>query len=88
MKNLDIILFGNEYKIKSEDEGTFILNVAKIVDSKMREVHEKYPKLSRLETADYTCLNLVEDFLRNDKEKTEWVKTRIGSLIEKLERIV
>lgn len=88
MKNLDVSIFGNEYKIKTDDEGSFILNVAKIVDSKMREVHEKYPKLSRLETADYTCLNLVEDFLRNDKEKTEWVKTQIGLLIKKLERFV
>jgi len=88
MKNLEVSIFGNEYKIKTDDEGTFILNVAKIVDSKMREVHEKYPKLSRLETADYACLNLVEDYLRQDKEKTEWVKTRIGLLIEKLERVV
>jgi len=87
MKNLVVNIFGNEYKIKTDDESN-ILEVAKIVDNKMREVHEKYPKLSRAETADYTCLNLVEDFLRQDKEKTEWVKSRIGLLIEKLERVV
>ncbi len=88
MKTFDVNIFGNEYKIKSDDESNFILDVAKIVDSKMREVHDKYPKLSRAETADYTCLNLVEDFLRQDKEKAEWVKSRIGLLIEKLESVV
>ena len=88
MKTFDVHIFGNEYKIKSDDESNFILDVARLVDNKMREVHEKYPKLSRAETADYTCLNLVEDYLRNDKEKTEWVKTQIGLLIEKLERVV
>ncbi len=87
MKNLVVNIFGNEYKIKTDNESN-ILEVAKIVDNKMREVHEKYPKLSRAETADYACLNLVEDYLRQDKEKTEWVKSRIGLLIEKLERVV
>jgi cell division protein ZapA (FtsZ GTPase activity inhibitor) len=88
MKSLEVNIFGNEYKIKTDDEGDFILAVAKIVDNKMREVHVKYPKLSRLETADYSCLNLVEDYLRQDREKTEWVRSRIGLLIEKLERVV
>ncbi len=88
MKTLAVSVFGNEYKIKTDDESNFILDVAKIVDQKMREVHEKYPKLSRLETADYACLNLVEDYLRKDKEKTEWVKAQIGLLIEKLEKVV
>jgi cell division protein ZapA len=87
MKNLVVNIFGNEYKIKTDNESN-ILEVAKIVDNKMREVHEKYPKLSRAETADYACLNLVEDYLRQAKEKTEWVKSRIGLLIEKLERVV
>lgn len=87
MKTLVVNIFGNEYKIKTDDDG-FISDVAKIVDKKMREIHEKYPKLSRLETADYACLNLVEDFLRQDKEKTKWVKARIGSLIEKLEKVI
>jgi|UniRef100_A0A7C6EE28 cell division protein ZapA (FtsZ GTPase activity inhibitor) len=88
MKTLDVSIFGNEYKIKTDDEGNLILAVAKIVDQKMREVKEKYPKLSRLETADYACLNLVEDYLRQEKERTEWVKAQIGLLIEKLEKVV
>ncbi|MFB0509771.1 MAG: cell division protein ZapA [bacterium] len=87
MKNLAVNIFGNEYKIKADNEGDFILDVAKIVDSKMREVHEKHPKLSRLETADYACLNLVGDYLRKDKEKTEWAKARIDLLIKKLEKV-
>lgn len=88
MKTLDVSIFGNEYKIKTDDEGNLILAVAKIVDQKMREVKVKYPKLSRLETADYACLNLVEDYLREEKEKTEWVKAQIGLLIEKLGKVV
>ncbi|MEO0093192.1 MAG: cell division protein ZapA [candidate division WOR-3 bacterium] len=88
MKTLNVNIFGNEYKIKTDEEGNLILTVAKIVDQKMREVHERYPKLSRLETADYACLNLVEDYLRQDKEKTEWVKAQIGLLIEKLEKVL
>lgn len=87
MKSLPVTLLGNEYRIQADD-GFNVLEVVKIVDDKLREIHIKHPKLSRTETADYACLNLVGEFLREEQNKKEWTKQRIQTLIEKLERVI
>ena len=88
MKTFTLNVLGSDYKIKTDRNGDYVLNIGKIVDDKMKQINKHYPQGSLGKTAVVTCINLVDDFLTEKQTDIEQTNRRINSLIEKLERIV
>jgi cell division protein ZapA (FtsZ GTPase activity inhibitor) len=88
MKTYNLNVFGSDYKIKTDRNGDYVLNIGKIVDEKMKQIHRQYPQGSLAKTAVVSCINIVDDYLAKETETHELINRRINSLIEKLERIV
>ena len=81
-------IFGTEYKIKSDVDGAYLLRIAKLVDDKMREIHDQYPQPSTTRTAVLACLNLVDELMRKDEDKDRQFRNRLEGLLEKLGKVV
>lgn len=88
MKTFTLNVLGSDFKIKTDRNGDYILNIGKIVDEKMKQMNKQYPQGSLGKTAVLSCINLVDDFLTEKQADYEQIDRRINSLIEKLERIV
>jgi cell division protein ZapA (FtsZ GTPase activity inhibitor) len=88
LKTFTLNVLGSDYKIKTDRNGDYVLNIGRIVDEKMKQINKQYPQGSLGKTAVMTCINLVDDFLTDKQTDTEQTNRRINLLIEKLERIV
>jgi cell division protein ZapA (FtsZ GTPase activity inhibitor) len=88
VKTFVINILGSDYKIKTDRNGDYVLNIEKIVDQKMKQINKQYPQGSLAKTAVVSCINLVDDFLAKEQIDNELVNRRISSLIEKLARVV
>jgi len=88
MKTFSLNVLGSEYKIKTDRSGDYVLNIGKIVDEKMKQIHKQYPQGSLSKTAILSSINLIDDFLTEKEQNNEFVNRRISLLIEKLERVV
>ncbi|MEO0069118.1 MAG: cell division protein ZapA [candidate division WOR-3 bacterium] len=84
MEKFVVNIYGSEYNIKADRDGEYVLKLAEIVDQKMREISNLYPQGSTARTAVLTCLNLIDESLRKEEVEVEWLRRRIGALIEKL----
>ncbi len=84
MEKFVIKVFGSEYNIKADRDGEYILKVAEIVDKEMREISNLYPQSSTNQCAVLACLNFVDKSFQKEEAQIEWVRRRIGMLIEKL----
>ena len=62
-----VSIFGHEYTVKAEADGSYIADVAKYVDQKMREVKEQLPdsqstsRIAILAAMSITCLLYTSD---------------------------
>lgn len=88
MKTFTLNVFGSDYKIKTDRNGDYVLNIGKIVDEKMKQIHKQYPQGSLAKNAVVSCISLVDDYLEEKQQQNELINRRISLLIEKLERIV
>ncbi len=88
MQNFVVQVFGSEYNIRADRDGEYVLKVAEIVDRKLREINEQYRQPTPVRTAVLACMNLVDEALRKDEAAAEWIRQRVGALIEKLEKVV
>lgn len=88
MDTITVTIFGTDYKIKTDVAGGYLERIARIVDGKMREVQHSYPQPSTTKVCVLTCINLVDDFLKQDEQKEATVNSRIDSLLKKLETVV
>ena len=88
MDTVTVTIFGTDYKIKTDVTSNYLEKIARIVDSKMREVQHSYPQPSTTKVCVLTCINLVDDLLRKDEEKDTVVRNRLDALLKKLDSVV
>ncbi|MEO0142827.1 MAG: cell division protein ZapA [candidate division WOR-3 bacterium] len=93
MKNEVIVnIFGNDYRIVSEDmDVERIKKIAEIVDKKMREIHRDFPLPSTTKIAVLACLNLVDEYIQREEQfnrKLVDLEQRINSLILKIDEAI
>jgi cell division protein ZapA len=69
---LSVTIFGSEYKIKGADP-EYIGEVAKYVDSKMRELDRRLSSGSPAKIAILTSLNIADELFRERMEKDRLV---------------
>ena len=88
METFRVKVFGNEYSVRADSGGDHVSRVACIVDERMRNIDSQYQQGSSTRTAVLACMNLVDDRLREDRERSEWLRRRVGTLIEKLDTVL
>ena len=88
MDTVTVNIFGTDYKIKTDVTSSYLEKIARIVDSKMREVQHSYPQPSTTKVCVLTCINLVDELLRREEEKDTVVKNRLTTLLKKLDTVV
>lgn len=88
METFTVNVFGSDYNVKADAEAAHVMEVARIVDQRMREIDRRYRQPSTSRTAVLACMSLVDEYLSAAQPDATWVSRRVGSLIEKLEGIV
>lgn len=72
--NLRVNIFGSEYVLKAdESEHESMLNIAKYVDQKMREIDRSQAVNSNLKIAILAALNIVEELFQNQQYRDRFI---------------
>jgi cell division protein ZapA len=66
---IKVQIFGGEYKIRGQADPDYIAEVARYVDSKMREINDKLSVASLGKVAILASLNLADELFKERKEK-------------------
>ncbi|MCX5799859.1 MAG: cell division protein ZapA [Candidatus Eisenbacteria bacterium] len=88
---IKVQIFGGEYKIRGEANPEYIAEVARYVDSKMREINEKLSVTSLGKVAILASLNLADELFKERKERDttlSQIRDKAASLASKLEEAV
>lgn len=91
-KEVMVNIFGNDYRITSEDmDEERIKKIAEIVDKKMKDIHREFPLPSTTKIAVLACLNLVDEYLQKEEhlnQKISELEQRINTLILKIDEVI
>jgi cell division protein ZapA len=85
---IKVQIFGGEYKIRGQADPDYITEVARYVDSKMREINEKLAVASLGKVAILASLNLADELFKERREKEfalSQVRERAAGIVSKLE---
>jgi cell division protein ZapA (FtsZ GTPase activity inhibitor) len=88
MESHRVQVFGSEYSVRADGGAEHVARVAEIVDKRMRDIDRQFQPGSGTRTAVLACMNLVDEQLREGDAVARWARRRVGTLIEKLERVL
>ncbi len=66
---IKVQIFGGEYNIRGQADPEYIAEVARYVDSKMREINEKLSVASLGKVAILASLNLADELFKERRDK-------------------
>ena len=84
METCKVRILGSDYSVKTDRDSRHAERVAGIVDERMRQIEEKFSPGSTTRTAVLACLTLVDEQLQQELPDDDWVRQRVGTLIDKL----
>ena len=76
-------IFGQTYNVRGEGDPDYLTELARFVDSRMREVAAEVATVDTAKIAILAALNIADEFSRYRKERAE----AAGTWIEKTEEI-
>jgi cell division protein ZapA len=85
---IKVQIFGGEYKIRGQADPDYIAEVARYVDSKMREINEKLSVATLGKVAILASLNLADELFKERRERElalSQVRERAAGIVSKLE---
>ena len=85
---IKVQIFGGEYKIRGQADPDYIAEVARYVDSKMREINEKLSVATLGKVAILASLNLADELFKERRERElalSQVRDRAAGIVSKLE---
>ncbi|MDP8248326.1 MAG: cell division protein ZapA [Candidatus Tritonobacter lacicola] len=85
---IKVTIFGREYPIAAEGDGSSVEEVASFVDNKMNELSREVEGLPSGRVAVLACLNIAEELLclrRIEKKRRKALVERIDSLLGLIE---
>jgi cell division protein ZapA (FtsZ GTPase activity inhibitor) len=90
MKSIVVNVFGSDYNVKADSDGEeHIVEVAGLVDRKMREIEAQYRQPSPARTAVFACMNFADELLKGQRGvDAGWCRHRVGALIDKLDTVI
>ena len=77
-ESVTVEIAGRVYQIKSKDDGSYLQNLAKMVNDRMAEVEKATRAVDSLRIADMTALNLADEYCK--------LKDRYEKRIQALDR--
>ncbi|MEO0109028.1 MAG: cell division protein ZapA [candidate division WOR-3 bacterium] len=87
MKTLTVNILGYDYHVRTSEADEAVLGIAReIVDTRLREVRERYRDQPLAQSAILTCLDLVGEFLAAEAKHDSRICVRLQTLIDKLDR--
>jgi cell division protein ZapA len=88
---IKVQIFGGEYKIRGQADPDYIAEVARYVDSKMREINEKLSVATLGKVAILASLNLADELFKERRERElalSQVRERAAGIVSKLEIVL
>ena len=79
----EVEIFGQTYNVRGEGDPKYLSELARFVDSRMREVAAEVSTVDPMKIAILAALNIADEFSRFRKQRQE----AAGILIEKTEEI-
>ena len=91
---ITVNILGNEYRISADEEPSYVQEVARFVDRRMREVSEAMVTQSPIKIAILTALNLADELKKvensrhsgsQDEEednKLEWMLSSLNNVLD------
>jgi len=76
-------IFGQTYNVRGEGDPDYLAELARFVDSRMREVAAQVTTVDPMKIAILAALNIADEFSRYRKER----ESETGSRIEKTEEL-
>ncbi len=84
---LKVNIYGTEYPVKGSTDPDYIKEVAKYVDTKMKEINKNISIDSSLKVAILAALNITDELFRErNKDMTSPVQFDFGNRINKLNK--
>jgi cell division protein ZapA len=87
----EVEIFGQTYSVRGEGDPNYLMELARVVDARMREVAAQVSTVDPLKIAILAALNIADEFSRYRKqredaagiwiEKTEEISERLGKVI-------
>lgn len=87
----EVEIFGQTYSVRGEGDPDYLTELARFVDSRMRDVAAQVATIDPLKIAILAALNIADEFSRYRKqredaagiwiEKTEEISNRLGKVI-------
>jgi cell division protein ZapA len=81
-------IFGQTYNVRAEGDSTYIHDLARLVDSRMKEVAERTATVDTTKIAILAALNITDDLYQSEKRRTGEptdFRARAERLIRKLD---
>lgn len=90
MKSIVVSVFGSDYNVKADSgDEAHIVEVARLVDEKMREIDAQFRQPSPTRTAVFAAMNFADELLRQQRGvDPDWCCRRVGALIDKLDTVL
>ena len=79
----EVEIFGQTYNVRGEGDPNYLSELARFVDSRMREVAAEVSTVDPMKIAILAALNIADEFSRYRKQRQD----AAGILIEKTEEI-
>lgn len=79
----EVEIFGQTYNVRGEGDPNYLMELARFVDARMREVAAQVATVDPMKIAILAALNIADEFSRFRKERD----TAAGIWIEKTEEI-
>ena len=89
--SISVEIFGQTYNVRGEGDPNYLAELARFVDSRMREVAAEVATIDPMKIAILAALNIADEFSRYRRqredaadvwiEKTEEISNRLGEVI-------
>lgn len=84
MNNYRLQFLDQIYEIRSDKNEEYLKRLFGLLETKVKEIKEKFPYLDFSELILFGSLNLIEELMDNYERNEEVLKERLNLLIEKL----
>jgi len=82
-ESTEVEIFGQTYNVRGEGDPDYLTELARFVDSRMRDVAAQVVTLDPMKIAILAALNIADEFSRYRKQR----ESAVGTLIEKTEEM-
>lgn len=87
INTIKVNIFGMEFTLRSQDDPSYLKELAEFVDKKMRELSQHTKAISTTNLAILVALNIADEFLKYKKE-AETEKRTAADKVENVLRLI